>query len=324
MKHLINIATDTETLSWFENDWSNIQALVNRHGLDGVEICVGPSYPLERIPKSLICGVHLRYFPIWLDFWREDKEALLRQFGSEEIIKHYYGGIGKKYLVEFFKQEFARARALNAKYMVFHVAHVELLDAYTRQFSYTDEDVLEASLEIIEEAFGYEDQGITLLLENLWWPGLRLVDYQSTKDFFERVSYPNKGFVLDISHLMITNPALRTEQEACQYIMQVVEGLKELKQKIMAVHLNKSLPGAYFMEDHRKKVDEICKLPSFWEKLSFIRPHISAIDWHVPFECSEIKQVIEMINPKFLVYELLAHNLAELEEMITIQKAALR
>ncbi|HHX74885.1 MAG TPA: TIM barrel protein [Firmicutes bacterium] len=324
MKHLINIATDTRTLSWFANDWSNIQALVDRHGLDGVELCVGPNYPLEQIPKKLVTGVHLRYFPIWLDFWREDKAALLRQFGSEEIVRHYYGGMGRQCLVDFFQDEFARAQALQAKYMVFHVAHVELLHAYTRQFSYSDDDVLEASVEIIAEAFGSEDRGITLLLENLWWPGLRLVDYHSTKDFFRRVSYPNKGFVLDISHLMITNPALQTEEEACSYLLQVLAELKELKAEIKAVHLNKSLSGSYFMQNHQDKADEICRLPSFWDQLSFARHHIAAIDWHEPFECCEIKKVIETINPQYLVYELLAGDLPQLEEMIARQKAALK
>ncbi|NLM46618.1 MAG: TIM barrel protein [Firmicutes bacterium] len=324
MKHLINIATDTATLSWFENDWANIQALVDRHELDGVEIFVGPNYPLEKIPKKLVTGAHLRYFPIWLDLWREDKAALLRQFGSEEIVRHYYGGMGKKCLVDFYKEEFARALALKAEYMVFHVAHVELLHAYTRQFSYTDDDVLEAALEIIAEAFGSEDRGIALLFENLWWPGLRMLDYHSTKDFFERVPYPNKGFVLDISHLMITNPALRTEEEACRYILQVVEELKELREEVKAVHLNKSLSGAYFKRDHQAKVEEICRLPSFWDQLSFARHHIAAIDWHVPFECCEIKKVIKAIKPRYLVYELLANSLPQLEEMIARQKAALK
>ncbi|MCR3922400.1 MAG: hypothetical protein NUK65_07790, partial [Firmicutes bacterium] len=77
MDHLINIATDTETMSWFNNDWAQIQALVDRHGLDGLEIFVSPAFPLQDIPASLVTGVHLRYFPIWLDFWREDKQALL-------------------------------------------------------------------------------------------------------------------------------------------------------------------------------------------------------------------------------------------------------
>ncbi|MCR3922179.1 MAG: sugar phosphate isomerase/epimerase, partial [Firmicutes bacterium] len=250
--------------------------------------------------------------------------ALLRQFGTEQSINHFYGGVGKDFLVDFFRREFAQAQALDAKYMVFHVAHVELLHTYTRQYSYTDQDILDASLEIIEEAFGKEDMGVTLLLENLWWPGLRMVDYQSTKDFFARVSYPNKGFVLDIGHLLTTNPAIQTEQEGCRYILETLAGLGELVHEIKGVHLNKSLSGAYFMADHHAKVQEITQLESFWDQLSYVRHHICAIDWHLPYECAEIKQVIESINPSYLVYELLANDLPQLESFISMQKTALK
>ena len=123
---------------------------------------------------------------------------------------------------------------------------------------------------------------------------------------------------------MLTNPALRTEEEACRYILKVVSELKELKGEVKAVHLNKSLSGAYFTGNHQSKVEEICQMPTFWEQLSFTRRHIAAIDWHVPFECCEIKKVIEAVNPRYLVYELLARNLPQLEKMIARQKAALK
>ncbi|MDO7206222.1 hypothetical protein Q5M85_21135 [Paraclostridium bifermentans] len=44
------------------------------------------------------------------------------------------------------------------------------------QLTYTDKDVIDASIELVNEIFKDLDTEVTILFENLWWPGLRMVD----------------------------------------------------------------------------------------------------------------------------------------------------
>lgn len=40
----------------------------------------------------MIHGLHMRFWPIWLDFWRGNKGELTRQFKEETAYVNYYGG----------------------------------------------------------------------------------------------------------------------------------------------------------------------------------------------------------------------------------------
>ena len=209
MKKLLHVSTVHGLLDLLDHDWDRLRSFLKKHGFNGVELFTYQGYDNSEVPKELVEGIHLGYKPMWLDLWKGDLPALLRQFGSEEEIRSYYGGTSRQALIDYYRREFELAKKIGAKYMVLHVAHVELLHTYTWQFTYTDEDVMTASAELINEVFGADDGGITLLLENLWWPGMRLLDYKTTKKFLQSIIYPNKGIVLDISHLICTNPALQ-------------------------------------------------------------------------------------------------------------------
>ena len=51
--------------------------------------------------------------------------------------------------------------------------------------------------------------------------------------------------------------------------------------------------------------------------------HILNIDEHKPFTDNKINNLIEMINPKFLVYEFITTSLEELSNFIKIQDKVL-
>lgn len=323
MKYLTNLAHTEKIMQWFNSDWSEIKRFLNRNKLDGIELMLGGRSDLGAIDKNSVLGLHLHYWPLWMDFWRGDQVALLEQFGNIKTIKRFYGGLEQESLIDYYHKEWAIAQQLEVEYVVFHVAHVTLLESYTGEFKYDDWEVLEAAIEVINQSFGSEDRGIKLLFENLWWPGLTLTNYQLAKKFIDAINYPNKGFILDIGHLMITNPQIRDEKEACDYIAATLNGLGELQKDIKGIHLNKSLSGAYLRENHQQDILEFKKIENFWEQIDYVKDHISKIDCHIPFDHLAINTIIQTINPHYLVLEFLANNLTELEKMLTMQRSVL-
>ena len=63
-------------------------------GCDGLEgIWSGEEFPAD-LPEDLILGYHLTFYPDWLDFYRDDRKALRRKFGSLDAAARFYGGPG--------------------------------------------------------------------------------------------------------------------------------------------------------------------------------------------------------------------------------------
>ena len=89
MKTMFNLTTDPEDMRRFRNS-SELLALMD--GFDGVELlCFDPA-PEGLIPPGCVAGLHMCYFPYWLDFYNMDKPALLREFGPGAECRNYYGG----------------------------------------------------------------------------------------------------------------------------------------------------------------------------------------------------------------------------------------
>ncbi|MFZ7119942.1 MAG: sugar phosphate isomerase/epimerase family protein [Eubacteriaceae bacterium] len=322
MKYLMNMVNHESKLNWFNNDWKKLEKFLKEYNLDGVELIFYNDYNIEDIPKDLIEGMHLIYWPTWLDFWKGNKDKLLKQFINEENIISYYGDLKKQVMINKYKKEFEVAQALNSNYMVFHVSHVDIEHLFTWDFTYSDKEIFDITIELVNEVFGNEDKGVTLLFENLWWPGLNFNDMALTKNFFEQINYPNKGFMLDIGHLMITNKNINTMDEACDYIEEKLNN-NILLEYIKGIHLNKSLTGKYLRQNHNEKIDKINSCTNFWDAIGCAREHVVNIDTHVPFDHKRMKDIIKLVNPEFVVYEFLPKNLDELKEMVCIQNDVL-
>ena len=48
------------------------------------------------------------------------------------------------------------------------------------------------------------------------------------------------------------------------------------------------------------------------------------LDMHKPFTDGDVKKIIELIKPEYVVYEFITTSLEEFEEYITIQNKALK
>ena len=323
MERLFHLSTTPRQLDLFDEDWEEIKNFVKKQNMDGIEVGLTQNYPLEKIPKEIVRGVHLSFYPMWIDFFRQDEEAMKKLFKSKEDIIKYYGGETPDILVQNYKIQYQRAKELGAKYMVFHVSHVLPEDSFTFKYEYTDKEILEETLKLVNAAFDMDEDGPMLLFENLWWPGLTYLDKNLTEDFINRVNYRNKGYLVDVSHLILTNKEIGNEQEAYRYISKVYKELGDTAKWIKGVHLNKTLPKFYMKRDHMYTLKQYREARDDRQKQMVLKKHINQMDGHKPFDHPVAKQIVELLNPEYCVYETAPSTRYELAYFIKKQNEAL-
>lgn len=321
MIKLFNLSTHEYDLKKFDHSFDKIEGFMKEYGFDGVELIQNPEWSEEIFPARLVQGLHMRFWPVWLDFWQGDTVELEKQFGSLEAVRHFYGGDSRNALTAYYRRELEIARQLGVRYVVFHVSHVLPEHCFSYEFTYTAEEIIRAAIELLNEVFEGFSGEFELLFENLWWPGLTLLDKRLAGRLLDEVRYPHKGFMLDISHMMNTNLELETEEEGAQYILERLDSLGELAVFIKGIHLNSSLSGRYVKSQfsNRSLQDE----KDFIKRYCDSYLHVLKIDNHIPFRNHEIRKVIDRVQPKYLVYEFLTEDRNKLEEYALLQNQVL-
>jgi sugar phosphate isomerase/epimerase len=319
MKKLMNITTSQFDVPRYRDN-ADLKQAYRRFGLDGVEVMEGSEKSQNIILKDDVVGVHLTFFPCWVRLWRGDEEAILEEYGSWEVCRQVYGGDSGEALLGAYEKNLAFANELSPEYLVFHVSDSSTKESVTRRYRYTDDEVIDASIELINRITpGIQGEPL-LLFENLWWPGLRLTRPETTLRFLQGVDYKNKGIMLDTGHLLHTNTALGTLDEALAYIHGTLDRYDDIS-FIKGIHLHQSLSGEY--------VERILKDPfpvaeDYFERFGNIHLHIYQIDRHEPFLHPGVGDLVRRIDPRYLVLEQISNNREEHEENLGRQMDYLR
>lgn len=290
-------------------------------GCQGVEaIWAGEPVP-EEFPRSLAVGWHLTFFTDWLDLYREDRAMLEEKYGTLEEARRFYGGLGADYVLEVYRADLERARAMGAKYLVFHVSDVSIEEGYTYRWRHSPEEVIDTAAEVVNALFKGMGDGPDLLLENLWWPGLTMTDPALTGRLLDRVDYPKKGLMLDTGHLMNANRDLTTQKEGVDYIHRMLDAHGSLCRYIRGLHFHQSLSGAY-VRDHTGAVPSGLPRDSV-EQYGVNYRHIQKIDRHQPWTVPEAASIVERLQPDYLTHELAADSPAARREATLRQRREL-
>ena len=316
--NMSNAAMDMERFC----DRADLKHFYADKGIDGLELilCEGQGIP-EKITPSDIIGLHLSFFPSWLDFWTENRQALDAEYGDRQVWQQYYGGTKPVDLLKRWEQELELAHRLRVQYVVFHVSECALEECVTYRFRHSNEQVCRAAAQIINRLLKGKPYTFYFLAENLWWSGLTLTEPQVTRMFLEQIEYEKKGILLDTGHLLHTNRSLATQEEAVDYIRAVLEKNGELCRYIHGVHLHQSLSGAYV---ERMLASPLALSGDYQERLMQVYSRIFAIDTHKPFTAAGVRELVEQIAPQFLTFELITGSRQEHEEALQQQLAALR
>lgn len=283
-------------------------------GLDGTELLVygsaSDSAPFER----RTVGVHLRYWPMWLAMQRGDEAQLRSYFKTKEALRAYYGAADCAGWLECIRSNLRAALAEKPEYLVWHVAECTIEETFTFSFAHGDREVVAAAAEVFNRVADEIPAEVSVLFENLWWPGLRLTDAAAVRDFFGRLAHENTGIMLDTGHLMNTNPELKTQADGVAYIMKTVEALGEARARIRGLHLSCSLSGAY-VKSFERRYDKAVSSADLMR-------HIVQIDQHRPFTEDIVRVLLREIAPQYVVHELGYQDFTDFERKLQVQLAA--
>ena len=311
MYKLLNMA-DFYSNEELEKD---MQYFSEKYGFDGFELIKffdGDNSSLKKYIK----GYHMRFFPSWMELYLEDFNSLYDELKDEKYFKSLCGGHSKKELIEYYKRELKIAKELEVEYVVFHACNVKVTEAMTYDFKYSDKEVLNAVISIINEIFEDGEYDFKLLFENLWWSGLRLTNKEEIEYLLNGVKYKNVGFILDTGHMINNNRDIKNSKEGIGYIKKNIENIGKYKNLIYGMHLNYSLSGEYVNRAIKENKEKNLSIEEIMEN---VYQHVGAIDYHDPFEDKEIIKVINSLPIKYLVFELIGNTREELEDKIQRQ-----
>ena len=318
MLTLTNLSNaDCDVAHILHGDADALPAILQEFGLDGIEFMLCAPWDRTLFPPAYIKGVHLLFWPTWVDFWRGDRSALMAEFSSEDNVRGYYGSLDVADWVEGWRENLRRATECQPQYLVFHVAHNSTSEMYTRSLSVTDEEVIRAAIELVNAIAGEIPRGCKLLFENLWWPGLTFQKPQLAAELLERVSYPDTGFMLDTGHLMNTNLDLQSEAEGAAYVQKIYHELGDLGKRVYGIHLHQSLSGAYTREMMRRHAG--WKAPLDWQAAM---DYVMRVDRHQPFHTDAARRIVETVQPMYLVHEFQHRSRDDLASKLRIQQRA--
>lgn len=317
MKVQFNLTTSACDLDRFE-DRAALEALLR--GFDGVELMCFEEDARGIVPKERVTGVHMNCLTYWLDFWRGDMDACLRELDTMENVRRMYGGETRQALLEHYRRDLENAKKYGAEYVVFHAADAGIEQTLTGRGGYASREVIDGVCEFLNELMGGVTDGPALLLENLWESGLTMTEPELTARLMDGVEYKNKGIMLDTGHLMHTNTALRTQAEALRYIQDMLDRHGALCRFIRGIHLNQSVTGAYM-----RRVAKNPPVPaSDYAGRSYqLFEYVFRIDRHKPFTCPGVRALIERVGPEYLTFEFISNDLPQLRRMLHRQQNAL-
>lgn len=319
MKETVNFSLCETDLGKFDGKWSELGSFLKGHGLSGVELFIDQR-PLPTIPKELITGVHL---PYWMGHHRAwvDDSVFCREMGELEILL-VYGGCSKEDVICNFRQTLMNAVSLEAAYGVFHVAYSEPSYIFAREFECTDIDVFRTTADFLNKSvadFPNGEPPVRLFFENLWWPGLTLLDPSAVLQFTEMLEFDNWAFVLDTGHLIAAVGNCFQEDRGVDAVLNVLSRHNDaIIDRIEGIHFHCGMSGGYA---HNKF--EGCYDPDDENMFFEAMKYVNIIDPHQPFTSERCREIVDFVSPDFLTHEFLSWDLAELDHKIRTQRHAL-
>lgn len=321
MKLLMNFPLYNGCLKEY-GDMAGVASECDKLGLDGIEVIWDHlPYTEELPPKGLAIGFHMLFWSSWVDFWRGDEEALLRELGDWDMIRECYHCDTREGMVKQYKVDLQRAIDLQAEYVVFHVSEVKLEECFTYQFAHSDAEVIDCAIELINEILDGQDAHMAFLVENQWWSGFKFTDPKLTQRLLNGIEYDNKGIMLDVGHLMSTNTELRTQAQAASYIRDMYDAHGDLAPYVRGLHLHQSLSGEYVESQGYRVPDDL--VGGYWDKYTRCYKHVLQIDRHQPWTDPVVADVVGHIGPEWVNNELSAWPRGPHSEAVATQLQAL-
>ena len=284
--------------------WGELNRQLKELGLDGLDGIWIPTEKDLSFPKEMLIGSHIVTMPDWVDFFEENEPELLRRFGSWKKVTECYGDdTGTKFSLHYLYSLYDAIQS-GAQFVSLEVYNVTYEECQSYEWRHDDYAVLDAAAELINMILREAEPTFDFLIENSWWPGFRFTEPEKTEYLLSKIKYPRKGIMLNTSHLMNTNLALRTQEEGVEYICDRIKEHGELAKSILGLRLSQSLSGEW--ADRLIKTDrafrQISGLPDFDHAEGIIHYNIGVINQRLPWTTPEVAKIVKAAEPKYLVH----------------------
>lgn len=323
MEHLLNISAYPFDIERHGGEQS-LMEMCRRHGLGGMEVLTGHFQPPSSL-REITRGVHLPYSVDWHSVWSgddfygstKDEDVLFLSFGRD-----------RKEIVSAVRRSWEYASVLSPQYGVFHAGSPRLDLIFSQDFDYSDIDVLDSLIEILNSVVGLFPQGeppFPILLENLWWPGLRFMDGSEYQRLHDGLEFDNWGFCLDVGHLMNSLRSCRSEGQAITAVLEKLQTLPQrMLERVRVMHLHLSLSAQYQEDSMSKGESDEYVASDIKGRLESAFPHFSAIDWHSPFQDPRCREIVRLTNPDFVTHEFICPHPEDMDQKLRCQLSHFR
>jgi hypothetical protein len=316
MLELVNFSDTAGDLAYLLSGQPHkLPTFLAQNGLDGVELMLTAPWNGTFPQQSYIKGIHLRFWPCWLDFWRDDRPRLEQTFCDDEALRREFGCSQREAWLEIFRQNIRAAVATGAPYFVFHVTNMRPPELATREFADTDQEVMDAAADFINLFSDEIPADRLLLFENLWWAGLTLRNGEAALHLLERVHHKKCGFMFDTGHMMASEMNLANEADGIDFLLRQLDRLGPVKQYIRGMHLHRSLTSSY-----------VCRMLNGRRSFSTMAEALEytlRADQHEPFASLRARELVDVVQPEYLVHEFVPKDYADWCHKVQLQRRAI-
>ena len=279
-------------------------------GADGLELLT--SYdPPDSWYRPLTRAVHLPYAADWLAAWDGRPYDM-----DPDLSRFYMFGRDRGEVVRNITEAIRCAAVLEPAYGVFHAGNSDIRELIIRSSSLDDGRVIESYAEMVNSVvsgFPGGEPPFTILFENLWWPGLRLLDARGFRRLESRIEFDDWGICLDTGHMMNCLPGICSERDGIEALIGIFRDYPpDLIDRVLTVHFHWSASYTYRSTFEEKALGD--------DTMAFITEafgHISNIDQHMPFDDPRCLELIDILKPEYVTHEMPGSKDGVLEDFLT-------
>ena len=305
MRHLLNYSV-YEDLSFFGDDiWYTLYSV----GCDGLELLTSFE-PVDPVYREYAETVHLPYAVDWLAAW----DGRPYDF-DDESTRYIMYGRDQEEVVDNLETAINCAASVSPAHGVLHAANADIFDLRHKRYLRDPKYVLRAFTDMVNQTVARMPGGeppFKIVFENLWWPGLRLLDESDFNFLQDRLEFDNWGFCIDTGHMMSSIPRIYTEQDGIEALKEVFMGYsRDLIRRVSAVHFHWSASGKY-----RESFQEQDMGDDAYKFYCDAYNHVSQIDHHMPFKDPACKELLDILEPTYVIHELSGSKTGVLEDFL--------
>lgn len=276
-------------------------------GLDGIELLTGYDRTDDMFRDRCV-SVHLPYATDWMAPWSGAR--VVPEDMDDRDVRYIFYGRDAEEVVGSLRTAIDVASESDPEYGVLHAGNANIDEILRYNYSDDDADVLKNFAEMVNRAVSSYPGGeppFRVLFENLWWPGLRLIDDSGYRILEDRIEFDNWGLCLDTGHLLISTKVSEDERSSIERLTDIVTDYpEEMKDRIVTMHLHLNTSAEY-MRSHVERSDFLNL--NVLDRLSAGYDHVCRMDEHRPFSMEEVVRIAEIVDPAYITHEMVAQSI---------------